>query len=57
MQTTNTTELRKKMRSTLDMVSNDKETVIVHRADKEDVVMIPLSHYNMVEETLHPYNK
>jgi len=53
MQVTNTTEFRKKMKATLDIVSNDKETVIVHRPDKEDVVMITLSEYNSWTETKH----
>jgi len=53
MQITSPTELRKKMKSTLDIVSKDKETVIIHRPDNEDVVMITLSEYNSWMETKH----
>lgn len=53
MQITSTTEFRKKMKSTLDIVSKDKETVIIHRPDNEDVVMITLSEYNSWMETRH----
>ena len=51
MQTTNATDLRKNMKSKLDMVSEDKEMIIIHRANQEDVVMITLSEYNSWTET------
>ncbi len=51
METTNYTELRKQLKSKLDMVSEDKQTVIIHRAGQEDVVMISLSEYNSWKET------
>jgi len=41
MTTTNITELRKNIKSQLVVVSEDKETMIIHRYGQEDVVMIP----------------
>jgi len=51
MQTTSITDLRNNIKSTLDKVSEDKETVIIHRAKNEDVVLISLSEYNSMMET------
>lgn len=51
METTNPTELRKNLKSKLDLVSKDKATMIIHRAGLEDVVMVPLSEYNSWMET------
>ena len=51
MRTTSATELRKNMKFELDKVSNEKETIIIHRASNEDVVMIPLSEWNSWTET------
>ena len=51
METTNATDLRKNMKAKLDLVSEEKETLIVHRAGQEDVVMIPLSEFNSWTET------
>lgn len=51
METTNATELRKNMKNKLDKVSDDKQTVIIHRSGQEDVVMVPLSEYNSWMET------
>lgn len=42
METTNATELRKNLKRKLDAISEDKETVIIHRSGQEDVVMLPL---------------
>lgn len=53
METTNATELRKNLKRKLDSVSEDKETLIVHRSGQEDVVMLPLSEYNSWKETLY----
>ena len=53
METTNPTELRKKLKEKLDAVSKNGETIIVHRSKAEDVVMIPLSEYNGWKETMH----
>ncbi|MBU2946606.1 type II toxin-antitoxin system Phd/YefM family antitoxin [Zobellia uliginosa] len=51
METTNYTELRKQLKHKLDIVSEDKETVLIHRSGQEDVVMISLSEYNSWMET------
>ncbi len=51
MNTTNATEFRNNMKKTLDSVSNDKEIIIVHRANIEDVVLLPISEYNSLIET------
>ncbi len=51
MDTVNHTQLNRKTKQILDKVSVDKETIIVHRSDKEDVVMIPISAYNSWIET------
>jgi antitoxin YefM len=51
MQTTNATELRKNMKLSLDKVSFDKETIIIHRAAAEDIVMMPISEWNSWVET------
>jgi antitoxin YefM len=53
MTTTNITDLRKNIKSHLDIVSDDKETMIIHRSGQEDVVMIPISEYNSWKETLY----
>lgn len=46
------TELRKNMKMTLDKVVNDHTEIIVHRPNSEDVVMVSLSEYNSMKETL-----
>ncbi len=51
MRTTSATELRKSMKTTLDIVSNEKEIIIIHRPNEEDVVMMSLSEYNSWIET------
>ncbi len=56
MKTTNATNLRKYLKSKLDLVSEDKEVVIVHRSGQEDVVMIPLSEYNSWKETQYLFS-
>ena len=56
MQTTNITELRKNIKSTLNKVSQDKETIIIHRAGEEDIVMISLSDYNNIMETAYLFS-
>ncbi len=53
METTNATDLRKNLKEKLDKVSEDKQTVIVHRSGQEDVVMISISEYNSWKETLY----
>jgi len=53
METTNASELRKNLKNKLDLVSDEKETMIIHRSGQEDVVMVPLSEYNSWMETTH----
>ncbi len=53
METTNPTELRKNLKEKLDKISEDKQTLIIHRSGQEDVVMISMSEYNSWKETLY----
>ena len=53
METTNATDLRKNLKEKLDKVSEDKQTLIIHRSGQEDVVMISMSEYNSWKETLY----
>ena len=53
METTNASELRKNLKSKLDIVSEDRETMIIHRSGQEDVVMLPISEYNSWRETIY----
>ncbi|MBT3384590.1 MAG: hypothetical protein HN778_02815 [Prolixibacteraceae bacterium] len=51
MKTVNYSELRNKLKSNLDMVCEDHETLIVHRPGGKSVVMISLDEYNSQLET------
>ncbi|WP_289300259.1 type II toxin-antitoxin system Phd/YefM family antitoxin [Xylanibacter muris] len=51
MKTANFTELRRNLRSYLDSVINDSETVIVSRDGGAAVVMLSLEEYNAIKET------
>ncbi len=51
MKTVNYSELRNKLKSNLDMVCEDHETLIVHRPGGKSVVMISLDEYNSQKET------
>jgi antitoxin YefM len=53
MLTTNATDLRKFLKTKLDIVSENKETLIIHRPSHEDIVMIPISEFNSWKETVH----
>jgi len=53
METTNATELRKNLKRKLDIVSKDRETLIIHRSGEEDIVMLPISEYNSWKETMY----
>ncbi|MEO1013409.1 MAG: type II toxin-antitoxin system prevent-host-death family antitoxin [Bacteroidota bacterium] len=52
MEAINITELRKNTKSTLDRVVDNSMEIIVHRANSEDVVLVPLDEYNSLKETL-----
>lgn len=51
MKTVNYSELRNKLKSNLDMVCEDHETLIVHRTGGKSVVMMSLEEYNAFQET------
>ena len=51
MKTVNYSELRNKLKSNLDMVCEDHETLIVHRPGGKSVVMMSLEEYNSQMET------
>lgn len=52
MEAINITELRKNIKITLDKVVQDNTEVIIHRPNREDVILVPLSEYNSLKETL-----
>ena len=49
----NFSELRTKLKSYLDSVEDNDETLIIKRATGKGAVMISLNHYNAIVETLH----
>ena len=51
MKTVNYSELRNKLKSNLDMVCENHETLIVHRPGGKSVVMISLDEFNSQKET------
>ena len=51
MKTVNYSELRNKLKSNLDMVCEDHETLIVHRPGGKSVIMMSLEEYNSQKET------
>ena len=51
MRTANYSELRNNLKSYLDGVINDSETLLVHRAGNDSVVVISLEEYNSIKET------
>ncbi len=53
MKTISITDLRKNLKQTLDTVIDNHQEIIIHRPNNEDVVMISLSDYNSLNETLH----
>ena len=53
MEVINYTELRKNLKETLDQVSEDQVTYIVHRGAQQNAVIISLAEYNSMKETLH----
>jgi len=52
MEAINITELRKNIKRTLDSIINDSKEIIIHRPSQEDVVLVSLSEYNSLKETL-----
>ncbi len=53
MQVINYTQFRNNLKTTLDSVSHDSDTVIVSRGNNNDAVIISLREYNSIQETLH----
>lgn len=51
MKTVNYSELRSQLKSNLDMVCEDHETLIVHRPGGKSVVLMSLEEYNSQKET------
>lgn len=53
MEVLNYTEFRRNLAKSLDMVNDDAETVIVSRSKGKNVVVMGLTEYNSLIETLH----
>jgi antitoxin YefM len=53
MDVLNYTEFRRNLAKSLDKVNDDAETVIVSRTKGKNVVVMGLSEYNSLMETLH----
>jgi antitoxin YefM len=51
MRTANYSDLRNNLKSYLDRVVNDNDTLIVHRSGNSSVVVISLDEYNSIKET------
>lgn len=47
------TEARNSLKSVLDSVTNDADTMVITRRDAEDAVVMSLDHYNSLMETVH----
>lgn len=50
---TNVSEFRKDIKTYLDKVSKNLETLILHRGKDSGIVMIPLEEYNSLMATQH----
>ena len=53
MNAVNYSDLRRNLKTYLDRVYHDHETIIVARRDNENVVMISIDEYNSLVETAH----
>jgi antitoxin YefM len=53
MQVLNYSEFRQHLKSHLDNVTENQDTLIVPRGDDKSVVIISLDEYNSIQETLH----
>ena len=53
MEVLNYTEFRRNLAKSLDMVNDDAETMIVSRSKGKNVVVMGLTEYNSLIETLH----
>ena len=46
-------EARNSLKSVLDNVTNDVDVTVINRRDAENAVIMSLTHYNSLMETLH----
>ena len=53
MKAVNFSELRKNLKASLDAVTNDEDFLVVHRPKGQSVVMMSLTEFNSLQETLH----
>lgn len=53
MNIVNFSEFRNNLKSNLDRVSDDKDVVVISRSKDKSVVLLPLSEYNSMNETIH----
>ncbi|WP_027389008.1 type II toxin-antitoxin system Phd/YefM family antitoxin [Chrysiogenes arsenatis] len=47
------TEARNSLKAVLDSVVNDADTAVITRRDSEDAVVMSLTYYNSLMETVH----
>jgi antitoxin YefM len=53
MKAVNYSELRQKLKSNLDSVTDNEELLVVHRPKGRSIIMMPLAEYNSWLETFH----
>ena len=53
MKAVNYSELRQKLKLNLDAVTDNEELLVVHRPKGKSIVMMSLSEYNSLLETIH----
>lgn len=53
MTVVNYTEARNNLKSILDDVVDNADYTIINRRDAEDAVVMPLTYFNALQETLH----
>ena len=53
MNAVNYSDLRRNLKTYLDRVCDDHETIIIARKDNENVVMVSIDEYNSLVETAH----
>ena len=53
MRAVNYSELRQNLKAYLDAVTNDDDFLVVHRTKGQSIVMMSLTEFNSLQETLH----
>ncbi len=53
MRAVNYSELRQKLKSNLDAVTDNDELLVVHRPKGRSIIMMSLGEYNSLFETIH----